>query len=267
VSISAVHGHDGERVGRVIVFQDVTPLKRREDALRTREQELDLLRQVQSRVLRHNIRNELTTVRGNAEIIQPVVEGKYERRVRDIIEASDDLLSISAKARVIEDILDEEQAPVEYDLRECVEAAIARTEREHPDLAIELVGPENCEIEAAPQLRTAIENLLENAAVHNTSAEPRVTVTITGGDRPSLTISDNGPGIPEAEVAVIQDGAETSLEHGSGIGLWVVRWIADRSGAELAFETDDTGTDVVLTFQHRLARPPSSTATVRPSLS
>jgi signal transduction histidine kinase len=232
----------------VIVFQDITQLKRREEALRTREQELDLLRQVQSRVLRHNIRNELTTVRGNAEVVEAVVDEAYEPRVQDIIEASDDLLSISAKARVVEEIIDEDKALVEYDLRRCVEEAIATIEEEHPAAELSLDGPENCSVQAAPQLGVAIENILENAIVHNDSPTPRVAVVIDGSEHPQVSVADDGPGIPEQEVAVIEDGAETSLEHGSGIGLWVVKWVANRSDARLAFDTSEEGTTVSLRF-------------------
>jgi len=61
-----------------------------------------------------------------------------------------------------------------------------------------------------------------------------------------LSISDNGPGIPEAELAVRERGEETALQHGSGIGLWVVEWVISRSAGTLAFETDADGTDVTV---------------------
>jgi len=33
----------------------------------------------------------------------------------------------------------------------------------------------------------------------------------------------------------------TPKHHGSGLGLWLVKWIVDRSGGELAFEESDLG--------------------------
>jgi len=247
LSSSPIDRHDGEHAGHVLVLQDITELKRREQALQERERKLDLMRQVQSRVLRHNIRNELTTVQGNARFVESVIDEEHKDRVQDIIEASGDLLSTSTKARAVEDIVDERTEPVELDLRLCVERAIDAIREEHPEPEISLTGPEDCQVEAIPQLQVAIENLLENAIVHNASA-PRVTVDVTDGDYPRLTISDNGSGIPEQEVDVLEAGTETSLEHGSGIGLWIVRWIVDRSDAELWFEADDDGTDVTIRF-------------------
>jgi signal transduction histidine kinase len=93
-------------------------------------------------------------------------------------------------------------------------------------------GAEQCPVEAVPKLDIAIENLVENAVEHNDATRPRVSVEVTNGDRPTLVVSDNGPGIPEQEIAALEGERETSLEHGSGIGLWLVKWIVDRSNAE-----------------------------------
>lgn len=244
VSISSIERYDHRDGGRAVVLQDITRLKRR-------ERELELLKQVQSRVLRHNIRNELTTVRGNAQLVERAVDGKHEKRVADMIEASESLLSISSKARVVEEVIEGSDETVTVDLRECAEAAIDAIYSEHPELEVSVSSPRECPAEAVPQLQTAIEILLENAAVHNDSDEPRARVELERGPRPQLTISDNGPGIPDSEIAVLQHAEETELEHGSGIGLWAVKWIVERSNAELSFETSEEGTSVTIQFAER----------------
>ncbi len=55
------------------------------------------------------------------------------------------------------------------------------------------------------------------------------------GDRLVLTIEDDGPGIPEHEVAAVESGRETALEHGSGLGLWIVEWAAAAVGADVDY--------------------------------
>ncbi|MDZ7731370.1 MAG: ATP-binding protein [Natrialbaceae archaeon] len=59
-----------------------------------------------------------------------------------------------------------------------------------------------------------------------------------------MTIVDNGPGIPDHELAVLDEGEETPLQHGSGLGLWLVYWLVDKSNGSLEFETGEDGTSV-----------------------
>jgi PAS domain S-box-containing protein len=239
LSISPVDGDPNGQSGRVIVLREITSLKRRQE-------ELELLRQVQSRVLRHNIRNEMTTIRGNVELLAE--RNGYDKPLVDVVNASEDLLSISRKARLVEEIVDSDARTVECDLREIIDETAAKMRDEYPDTEITVEGPNSCPVQAAPRLEIAIENLLENAAEHNDAANPRVSVRIEDSETPQLTIVDNGPGIPETEISVIQDKRETALEHGSGIGLWLVKWVVDRSDAQLTFETSEDGTAVALQF-------------------
>lgn len=240
LSISPLDEHR-EKGGRVFVLQDITPLKRR-------EQELDVLRQVQSRVLRHNIRTELTMVRGHAELLADDDDEVEQQRLQSIKNAENRLTTISDKAQTIEELFEEEQAPREYDLRGCADRAVTNVRAEYPELSVSVTGAERCPVTASPQLQTVIENLLENAAVHNTNPNPQATVHVVNGSEKRVTVSDNGPGIPEQEITVLEKGREDALEHGSGLGLWLVKWIADRSGATLEFETGEDGTAVSLQF-------------------
>ncbi|ERG89823.1 MAG: histidine kinase-, DNA gyrase B-, and HSP90-like ATPase, partial [halophilic archaeon J07HX5] len=50
-----------------------------------------------------------------------------------------------------------------------------------------------------------------------------------------LIIEDDGPGIPGHELSAVDAGEETALEHGSGLGLWVIEWGADALGADVEY--------------------------------
>ncbi|WP_436929723.1 histidine kinase N-terminal 7TM domain-containing protein [Halosimplex halobium] len=239
----------GRTVARVVVLRDITPIKRRERELEEREAELDLLRQILSRVLRHNIRNKLTTIRGNADLIAESATGDDAARVDRIVEASDELIGLSEKARTIEDLVDRTDETATYDLRVVAERVVERVRDRYPDATYTVDGAEACTVETGSGVESAVECLVENAVEHNDAAEPSVRVTVArGADGAEIRVSDDGPGISEHERSVIRRREETPLSHSSGIGLWIVSWVADRCGADLLFDVDEDGSTVSLRF-------------------
>jgi signal transduction histidine kinase len=66
------------------------------------------------------------------------------------------------------------------------------------------------------EIRDALENLVENAVVHNTT-NPSVRVTAERRDPVAIvTVEDNGPGIPQNERAVVfNDENKTSTAVGN----------------------------------------------------
>jgi signal transduction histidine kinase len=85
-----------------------------------------------------------------------------------------------------------------------------------------------------------------NRSKHNDRppAEQVVEIETTASLLSSIDVEvrDNGPGIPEREIEPVLAGEETPLQHGSAIGLWMVRWAIDYLDGEIAFDTaDDTG--------------------------
>ncbi|HEX8962273.1 MAG TPA: ATP-binding protein [Rhodocyclaceae bacterium] len=108
------------------------------------------------------------------------------------------------------------------------------------------------ELEASPApvagdaelLRILLRNLIDNA-LRYTPAGGRVLVTIAGEPgRPVLTVTDDGPGIPAAERERVFDRfarlAGQDIE-GSGLGLSIVRRIAERHGARIELREGDGG--------------------------
>lgn len=276
VSVSRVDQHNVTG-GRVIVVRDITPLEVRERTLEAREAELDLLRQILSRVLRHNVRNKLTTIHGNAQILADSADDPADReRAAAIIGASEELIDASEKTQEIERLVDRTDVTATYDLRRVAERAVESVRSEYPGVSFGVDGPESLSLTAGPGVESAVVALVENAAAYNDGDDPRVRVSVGRGadvasdggpdgdgsraDRSdetrggavegaALTVSDNGPGIPEDELTVLERGAETPLFHSTGVGLWLVKWTAERSGADLSFETGEDGTTVSLRFE------------------
>jgi signal transduction histidine kinase len=109
---------------------------------------------------------------------------------------------------------------------------------------------------AGPPIETALRELCENAIEHNDHERLEVTIAVTQSDEAAeqvtLTVADNGPGVPEYERDVLRAGGETPLRHGSGLGLWVASWIATGLGGELRIVEDTSrGAVIALTFPIR----------------
>jgi PAS domain S-box-containing protein len=249
LSVSPIEHDRQTTAGVVVVLRDITPIKQRERALQAREQELDLFRQVITRVLRHNLRNELSKIKGNADVIAAHNDDETAERAHSITAASDTLMDTSEKARRIERLLEQDDDQ-KYDLRQVVEQAIVTVQQRFPDCSYNIEGLDTCHLEAVSGMEAAITNLIENAAEHNTADDPRVSVSLRATETGvCLQIMDNGPGLPDHELSVLNRAEETPLEHGSGVGLWLINWVISNADAEIEFETDESGTTVSILFE------------------
>ena len=246
VTQSPVTATGNDRLGRVLVFRDVTPLKRREE-------DLELLRQILSRVLRHNLRTHVNVIEAYTDLL---MEDHEDERLEKIRSANRALEELGVKSGHLERVIKSEDIAERYDLLAVVEDAVATVSDQFPEAAIQIAGAEETWIRSSPGLPLVVENIVENAVEHNEATQPTVSIEIsTAGCVTTLQVEDDGTGIPEAELAVIEAGRETQLRHASGIGLWLVKWWADRAEVPLDFETGPDGTVVTLEFDRYADAP------------
>jgi signal transduction histidine kinase len=263
-SVDLRGGTEWERIGEG--FNDLSAtLRAREAALRERTQRLEVM----YRVLRHNLRNELSVVSTYADVIGDVTgDDRVAAAARSIRDAGDRLAHLSERARQIETALDADQEPTRVDLRRVVAEVVADLRESYPDVELATALPDEARVVALPSVRLAVETVCENACEHNDADEPRVDVTVEAADRPAtsdeadgacgwvrLVVADNGPGLPEGERTAIREGRETALEHASGLGLWLTYWVVEGSDGELRFADAEPRGTVVEVSLPRAARP------------
>ena len=214
----------------------------------TRDQLKNQYYEVLTRVLRHDLRNRLNVIRLVADSLaddtvdDPTVAGLKTRAVVD------DLLRTTDKARALEQLaIDTRAEPASFRLDTLIDPIVEKY-NENTEACCTTIYPET-----GPPLVTtdkkllwnAINELLENSVAYNESDDPTVTVETCAVDSSRYTcairIEDNGSGIPADVLRPILENRETKLLHGSGIGLWVVKWCVTRLDGDIEFEQPDTG--------------------------
>jgi len=239
LTLAPVTAEDGEAVTHFVGFQrDVTVRKRR-----------DRLIGVLNRVLRHNLRNDMTVVRGNAEVIADRAEGQPAALAEGIAEAAEELTALTEKARSLEAAVDDAAPPESRDVAADVRAAVDALRSDHPEASFTVEAPESYRAVATERLGLALRELGENAVEHGDSST--VSFAVTGTEEGvSVSVHNDGPALPEHERRVLETGRETSLEHGQGLGLWLVNWIVTGLGGAVTTAVED-GTRVTLSLPRR----------------
>jgi signal transduction histidine kinase len=129
------------------------------------------------------------------------------------------------------------------DLVPLLERLLAEVRSTHPEVTVRADLPSAATVTAHPKLETALREVLRNAVEHNDTAtlDVDVHVTETTAGTIEVRIADSGSGLPDIEQELFS-GAEPStsaLDHGVGLGLWLVYWIVDQSGGDLSLANDD----------------------------
>jgi len=228
---------EGEGTPAFGVYTDITDQ-------RLRERRLGVL----NRVLRHNIRNDMSVVLGRANYLEETDDpddlGTHAEAIRRMAE---DVVDLAEGIRTAEQALDREDAPsrpLATILEQTVEPyrnrddAVVRTTVDAPLPAIdERVG-------------VALEALIENAIEHGDCDPTTVEIAVDRSDhRIAIEVRDDGPGLPAEERTILQRQEETPLEHGQGVGLWLVTWLVTSLGGDVEYaDNEPRGSIVRLTF-------------------
>ncbi|MDY7082891.1 MAG: HAMP domain-containing sensor histidine kinase, partial [Halobacteria archaeon] len=243
ISVAPLQNSDDRVRGAVAVITNITNRKEREQRL-----------QVLNRVLRHNLRNDMNVVMGYADMIGREASGEMARYASKIEEHINEVVELSDKYRRAEDKLQKHQNQLtSIDVSEILSDELEMLRDDYPEAEIITEIDGDVEIKATKGISLAIENLVENGIEHNDSTPPVVKLSIfeNGDDEVVIRISDNGPGIPEEEKKVLLRGKEDPLNHGSGVGLWTVNWIVNRSRGRMEFTQSELGGETVEIYLKR----------------
>ena len=209
------------------------------------------------RVLAHEMMNSLTPIVSLAESISaldgPDARAEAASAIEVIARRSSGLMSFIERYRRVAEV----PSPVVEEIEAAefltgIEGLIRRQLGGKAIVFSSRVEPGDARIRADPELlEQALINLLKNAAeAVDGRPDPRIELACIAGDgETTLTVSDNGRGLPQVDPELVFTPFFTTKAGGSGIGLSLARQIVlSHGGALVATPNTPQGTVFSLTL-------------------
>jgi PAS domain S-box-containing protein len=232
--LSPVADGSGTVTHYVGIQEDVTERKRREQLIR-----------VLNRVLRHNLRNDMNVLLGYGERLA-AGEADPDAVGERITERVTDLLELSERARELEASARTDRKPTRLDLDTVLHAVAERNRESFPESEVTVSLETHRDACVGTEVASAVGELVHNGLAHD-DGPGRVRVTAADdGDWIEVTVADDGPGLPAVEADALAGDESSAVEHGDGLGLWLVNWTVTRYGGGFEVEADGDGTVATL---------------------
>jgi two-component system, OmpR family, sensor histidine kinase KdpD len=249
-----------ERIGRVLA--GLIALGEEREQRLAHEVESEALRRSNElttsllRTVSHDFRSPLTAISTSAEGLRYAPLDDDERELLDTIAEQSGRLG-----RLVTNLLDLSRlesgaaAPAAewVDVRDLIDAAVAEAAAGSPaPVEVEHAGELPLIRVDAAQLQRVLVNLLENAIKFSPPGEAVRVVARARAGRIAVSVSDRGPGIPEADRAHVFRPffrGRTAGAPGSGLGLAIAQGLAAANGATLIIDPGgDAGTTITLSI-------------------
>ena len=178
--------------------------------------------------------------------------------VQQAVRLVNQMLSLSNADAQADGDMPSEALALEAMAQEVLENLSAQAQAKSIDLGFSMEGSAPLIIGHAVAVREILTNLIDNA-IRYTPSGGAVTVQIRAHeDRVTLTVEDNGPGIPvDQRERVFERFYRLDNRHsgGCGLGLPIVRRFADRIGAHVSLHTPSSGQGLAAKVEFQCARP------------
>lgn len=235
-------GLQGARIGAVVVFNDVSRLRRLENLRR------DFVANVS-----HELKTPITSIKGFVETLcdgaldDPeearrflTIVSKHADRLNAIIE---DLLTLSRLEQGRRAEMDMQPARLNTILRSAVDVCAQRAAEK--EMSIEIDCPEDLSAVVNPPLiEQALINLIGNAVKYSLNRQHVIVGARAQDDGVSLFVRDHGFGIEEKHLDRLferfyrVDKGRSRQEGGTGLGLAIVKHIAQAHNGTVSVESE-----------------------------
>lgn len=200
---------------------------------------------VLNRILRHNLRNELNVIMGLNHTIKNQTTNKDINNYCDKISKKISCLTrLTSESKTINDVLSSNNKLKILNLNTQIKYGLKECESDFDTSPININVPLDITVKSGDKLYVVIESLIDNALRYNNSQNPNINIFISKKTNEHIifSIKDNGPGIEKQEKDIINNKKEISeLNHGSGLGLWLSKWIIEKYGGKINIHINDCG--------------------------
>jgi PAS domain S-box-containing protein len=198
------------------------------------------------RVLRHNLRNDASALIGYASLIAKNATTDTVQEASDVIHSrAESLGNMAESLREIEQaVIQTDDSLVRQHAASAVKDVVETVSGRYPGAEITISERATMWVDIDEAFTYALTEALENAIRHSEESPPDVEVNIgpspnTG--RVEIRVSDTNSPIPEDEISALRAPTEaTNVSHGSGVGLFVMKWCIESIGGEIGFERSDS---------------------------
>ncbi len=199
----------------------------------------------------HELRSPLAVIRASSDLLlrEPLPPGQREsvEEIRDVTQEAatliDDLLEL---ARAEDHAIGDAESDASAEVAAAVEQLRGILERRRHNVST-VLAPARVAADGS-EVRRIVRALLENVAAHTPEGTPVSVEIAERGGRAVIAVEDAGPGIPEGQEATVferfarLDEARTpGTGHGAGLGLAIVRSLAERRGGSVSASRPSSG--------------------------
>nr|MDQ5873038.1 ATP-binding protein [Acidobacteriota bacterium] len=250
-SLRVLEGPEGDE-GTLILFQDLTDVKKLERRVRFNEQ-LAAVGELAAGIA-HEIRNPLASISGSVQVLSnELTVGSTERRLMEIIVSESNRLS---------GILEEFLRFVRPQERRVADFDVAKTVREVMEifrLSDEISDSHHIHVDVQPerstlpgdrdQVRQIVYNVAKNAV---RAMNAGGTLTVVGREEAesyAIRFADTGRGMGPDELSRLFTPFSTAFDDGTGLGMAIVRRIVEDHGGTIDAESrPGEGTTVTISL-------------------
>ena len=238
-----VPGMNGQVLGTVTVFQDITSFK-----------QLDEMKSSFVQMVSHELRSPLASIKQLLTVVLDGLAGDLAEKQRDLLSRSQ--LKIQSLLDLINDLLDvakiesghafQQQVPLR--LGEVIEqtAALLRPRAESQGVAVQVELPSDLPLIHADLrcMEELLTNLVSNAIHYSPDGGEVMVTAVSHGDYLEVLVRDTGVGIEAEEIPKIFDKfyrvkhPKTRQVIGTGLGLAIVKGIVDSHRGSIEVESE-----------------------------
>lgn len=205
--------------------------------------------------LSHDIKTPVASVRAYAEALEMGMDQTQELRAEylsmmlakcdEITRLTDDML-----LHTLSDLGRLRMQPQVFDLSGLTAETVSALSAGQSDIVFAKPAFQ-AEVYADPD-RTAqvLENLIQNARKY-AKTDIHISITRTA-EHMQLTVCDTGGGIPDADLPFVTEqfyrGSNAGRAAGAGLGLYIVRYIAEQSGGGVTLQNRNGGLEVTVSL-------------------